>query len=150
MSIGSSTRTVSSPPGRPRDPFRFPRRWTLVIMTLRYYLALKKKSQINSIFSNNEWKADANENLDVLFLKRSILVSNRFMIYSKAIVKTMHIKKKKKRLNVQISESVLLAESYLWFSREAPWTSCCIVSLHGPRCSQDSLVHSSPPIFFSD
>lgn len=66
-------------------------------MTLRYYLALKKKSQINSIFSNNEWKADANENLDVLFLKRSILVSNRFMIYSKAIVKTMHIKKKKKK-----------------------------------------------------
>lgn len=51
---------------------------------------------------------------------------------------------------MQISESVLLAESYLWFSREAPWTSCCIVSLHGPRCSQDSLVHSSPPIFFSD
>lgn len=63
-------------------------------MALRYYLALKKKSQINSIFSNNEWKADANENLDVLFLKRSILVSNRLMIYSKAIVKTMHIKKK--------------------------------------------------------
>lgn len=65
-------------------------------MTLRYYLALKKKSQINSIFSNNEWKADANENLDVLFLKRSILVSNRFMIYSKAIERLCTLKKKKK------------------------------------------------------
>lgn len=50
---------------------------------------------------------------------------------------------------MQISESVPLAGSYLWFSREAPgsspWTSCRSVSLHGPRCSQDSLVHSSPP-----
>ena len=51
-------------------------------MTLRYYLALKKKSQINSIFSNNEWKADANENLDVL-LKRSMSTSNLFINYNK-------------------------------------------------------------------
>ena len=95
-------------------------------MTLRYYLVFKKNSQINSIFSNNEWKADANENLDVLFLKRSILVSNIVMIYRKAIVKTMLIKKKK-RLNVQISESVLLAGNYLWFSREAPGSSPAVL-----------------------
>ena len=51
------------------------------------------------------------------------------MIYSKAIVKTMPIKKKK-RLNVQISESVLLAGNYLWFSRrhQAPHLLYCILA----------------------
>lgn len=68
------------------------------------------------------------------------------MIYSKAIVKTMHIKK---ILNADF-QSLYCWLGVIFGSPGGTLDFSCIVSLHGPGCSQDSLVHSSPPVFFSD
>ena len=53
---------------------------TKILLGLFFFFSNILKSAVD--FSNNEWKADAHENLGVL-LKRSMSVSNVFMNYNK-------------------------------------------------------------------